>query len=62
MKSNTALVKTVSQEFDRYAKVKKNIPDEAITTIADTNDLASCLTCVRHRHKVDQKQICLKRL
>ena len=24
-KANTALVKTVSQEFDRYAKVKKNI-------------------------------------
>ena len=39
-KANTALVKTVSQEFDRYAKVKKNIPDEAITTIADTNDPA----------------------
>ena len=25
-KANTALVKTVSHEFDRYAKVKKNIP------------------------------------
>ena len=39
-KSNLALVKTVSKEFDRYAKVKKNIPDDAITAIADTSDPA----------------------
>ena len=39
-KTNIALVKTVSQEFDRYAKVKKNIPDDAVTTIADTSDPA----------------------
>ena len=63
-KANTALVKTVSQEFDRYAKVKKNIPDEAITTIADTmiqqnlSDLVSGHLGI----EVDQKQDLLETL
>ena len=63
-KANTALVKTVSQEFDRYAKVKKNIPDEAITTIADTNDPAKLSDLVSGHLgiEVDQKQDLLETL
>jgi ATP-dependent Lon protease len=63
-KANIALVKTVSQEFDRYAKVKKNIPDEAITTIADTNDPAKMSDLVSGHLgiEVDQKQDLLETL
>ncbi|SLN43893.1 Lon protease [Roseovarius albus] len=31
-----ALLRTVTTEFERYAKVKKNIPEEALATIAET--------------------------
>ena len=57
-KANIALLKTVSQEFDRYAKVKKNIPDEAITTIAGTNDPAKLSDLVSGHLgiEIDQKQ------
>ncbi|MEM1235640.1 MAG: LON peptidase substrate-binding domain-containing protein, partial [Pseudomonadota bacterium] len=33
-----ALVRSVAKEFERYAKVKKNIPDEALTAVSDTRD------------------------
>ena len=63
-KANIALVKTVSQEFDRYAKVKKNIPDDAITTIADTSDPAKLSDLVSGHLgiEVDQKQDLLETL
>jgi len=63
-KANVALVKTVSQEFDRYAKVKKNIPDEAITTIANTSDPAKLSDLVSGHLgiEVDQKQDLLETL
>ena len=63
-KANEALVKTVSQEFDRYAKVKKNIPDDAITTIADTSDPAKLSDLVSGHLgiEVDQKQDLLETL
>jgi ATP-dependent Lon protease len=63
-KANVALVKTVSQEFDRYAKVKKNIPDDAITTIADTSDPAKLSDLVSGHLgiEVDQKQDLLETL
>ena len=63
-KANIALIKTVSQEFDRYAKVKKNIPDEAITTIADTSDPAKLADLVSGHLgiEVDQKQDLLETL
>ena len=63
-KANIALVKAVSQEFDRYAKVKKNIPDDAITTIAATSDPAK-LSDLASGHlglEVDQKQDLLETL
>ena len=31
-----ALVRSVGEEFERYAKVKKNIPEEALTSVAET--------------------------
>jgi ATP-dependent Lon protease len=33
-----ALVRTVGTEFERYAKVRKNIPDEALTAIGESAD------------------------
>ena len=63
-KANIAFVKAVSQEFDRYAKVKKNIPDDAITTIAATSDPAK-LSDLASGHlglEVDQKQDLLETL
>ncbi len=35
-----ALVRSVATEFERYAKVKKNIPEEALKTISETRDPA----------------------
>ncbi|SEK41637.1 endopeptidase La [Pacificibacter marinus] len=34
----TALVRSVAEEFAHYAKVKKNIPEEALTAVDDTKD------------------------
>ena len=63
-KSNLALVKTVSKEFDRYAKIKKNIPDDAITAIANTSDPAKLSDLVSGHLgiEVDQKQDLLETL
>ncbi len=33
-----ALMRSVQNEFERYAKVRKNIPDEALTAIAEASD------------------------
>jgi len=35
-----ALLRTVTEEFERYAKVKKNIPEEALSAVADTEEAA----------------------
>ncbi|MGX9350034.1 endopeptidase La [Shimia sp. W99] len=35
-----ALLRTVSDEFERYAKVKKNIPEEALSAVAETTEPA----------------------
>jgi ATP-dependent Lon protease len=35
-----ALVRTVSDEFARYAKVKKNVPEEAMSIVAETTEPA----------------------
>ena len=32
-----ALLRTVGQEFERYSKVKKNIPEDALVAVAETN-------------------------
>ena len=59
-----ALVRTVTEEFERYAKVKKNIPEEALAAVADTtesNKLAD-LVAGHLGIEVDQKQDLLETL
>jgi ATP-dependent Lon protease len=36
--SAEALVRAVSEEFERYAKVKKNIPEEALAAVSETRE------------------------
>lgn len=36
--SVTALIRTVAEEFERYVKVRKNIPEEAVTSVAEARD------------------------
>ena len=38
--SVTALVRTVAEEFERYVKVRKNIPEEVVTAVSDTREPA----------------------
>ena len=33
-----ALTRSVNEEFERYAKVKKNIPEEALSAVSDTHE------------------------
>ena len=33
-----ALVRSVGEEFERYAKIKKNIPEEALSAVAETRE------------------------
>ena len=35
-----AMVRAVSEEFERYSKVKKNIPEEALAAVSDTREPA----------------------
>ena len=35
-----ALLRSVGEEFERYAKIKKNIPEEALSAVAETQDPA----------------------
>ncbi len=48
-----ALVRTVGDEFERYAKIKKNIPEEALSTVSETTEPAKLADLVvgasRHR-------------
>ncbi|WP_107498124.1 endopeptidase La [Thalassobius sp. I31.1] len=53
-----ALLRSVDQEFERYARIKKNIPEEALTAVADTrepNELAD-LVAGHLGIEVEQKQ------
>ena len=34
----SAMVRSVGEEFERYAKIKKNIPEEALSAVADTRE------------------------
>ncbi len=36
----TALVRAVAEEFERYAKIKKNIPEEAVAQVSETREPA----------------------
>jgi len=38
--SSAAMLRSVTDEFERYAKIKKNIPEEALQAVADTTEPA----------------------
>ena len=59
-----ALVRSVSSEFELYAKVKKNVPEEALSAIAETRN-SSKLADLASGHlgvEVEQKQELLELL
>jgi len=60
----TALVRTVSEEFERYAKVKKNIPEEALSAVSETTEPAKLADLVAGHLgiEVQQKQELLETL
>ncbi|MEN8684923.1 endopeptidase La [Marivita sp.] len=60
----TALVRTVGEEFERYAKVKKNIPEEALGAVSEADAPAKLADLVAGHLgiEVDQKQELLETL
>jgi len=59
-----ALLRTVSDEFARYAKAKKNIPEEALSAVAETDEPAKLADLVAGHLGVEvgQKQELLETL
>jgi len=59
-----ALVHSVAEEFERYSKVKKNIPDEAIAAVSETSEPAKLADLVAGHLGIDvgQKQELLETL
>ncbi|WGH78244.1 endopeptidase La [Jannaschia ovalis] len=44
--TSEALMRSVAEEFERYAKVKKNIPEEALGAVAESRDAAKLVDLV----------------
>ncbi len=59
-----ALVRSVADEFERYAKIKKNIPEEALSAVAETRAPAKLADLVAGHLgvEVDRKQELLETL
>jgi ATP-dependent Lon protease len=59
-----ALLRTVGEEFERYAKIKKNIPEEALVAVSETREPARLADLVAGHLgiAVDQKQRLLEML
>ncbi|MDP2737775.1 MAG: LON peptidase substrate-binding domain-containing protein, partial [Pseudorhodobacter sp.] len=59
-----ALLHTVSEEFERYAKVKKNIPEEALAAVSDAHEAARLADLVAGHLGIEvaQKQALLETL
>ena len=59
-----ALVRNVSAEFERYAKIKKNIPEEAMAAVGEATEPAKLADLVAGHLgiEVDQKQLLLETL
>ncbi|MCA1335426.1 endopeptidase La [Pseudooceanicola marinus] len=59
-----ALLRTVAEEFERYAKVKKNIPEEALTAVAESHEPSRLADLVAGHLgiEVEQKQELLETL
>ena len=60
----SVLVRTVGEEFEKYAKIKKNIPEEALSAVADTHEPARLADLVAGHLGVEvaQKQDLLETL
>ncbi|MGR3435505.1 MAG: LON peptidase substrate-binding domain-containing protein, partial [Shimia sp.] len=59
-----ALMRSVGKEFERYAKVKKNVPEEALSAVGDTTEPAKLADLVSGHLgiEVGQKQDLLETL
>ncbi|MEL7177267.1 MAG: LON peptidase substrate-binding domain-containing protein, partial [Pseudomonadota bacterium] len=59
-----ALVRSVGEEFERYAKVKKNIPEEALAAVSESREPAKLADLVAGHLgvEVEQKQELLETL
>ena len=59
-----ALLRTVVDEFERYAKVRKNIPDEALAAVGESSDPAKLADLIAGHLgiEVDRKQELLETL
>ena len=59
-----ALVRSVGEEFERYAKIKKNIPEEALAAVAESREPEKLADLVAGHLgvEVDQKQELLETL
>ncbi|MEO0746507.1 MAG: LON peptidase substrate-binding domain-containing protein, partial [Pseudomonadota bacterium] len=64
MATTEALLRSVAEEFERYAKVKKNIPEEALAAVGETTEPAKLADLVAGHLgiEVDQKQDLLETL
>jgi len=51
-----ALVRSVAAEFERYAKVRKNIPEEALGTVTETTEPAKMADLVAGHLGIEVKQ------
>jgi ATP-dependent Lon protease len=51
-----ALVRSVGQEFERYSKIKKNIPEEALAAVTDTTEPAKLADLVAGHLGIEVKQ------
>jgi ATP-dependent Lon protease len=62
--SARALVRSVSEEFERYAKIRKNIPEEALAAVAESTEPARLADLVAGHLGIDvaQKQELLETL
>jgi ATP-dependent Lon protease len=63
-KITKALVKSVSEEFEKYAKIRKNIPEEALSAVSETTEAAKLADLVSGHLgiEVEQKQELLETL
>ncbi|MEE9389295.1 MAG: endopeptidase La [Paracoccaceae bacterium] len=59
-----ALLRSANSEFSRYAKIKKNIPEEALTAVAESSEPAKLADLIAGHLgvEVDQKQELLETL
>jgi len=60
----SALVRSVAEEFERYAKIKKNIPEEALSAVSDSREPAKLADLVAGHLGIEvaQKQELLETL